>query len=378
MDIKQESLNLHERLRGKLAIASKYPVRNAHDLALVYTPGVAEVSKAIAKDVEKAYTYTSKGNLVAIVTDGSRVLGLGNIGPEAAMPVMEGKAVLFKQYGNVDAFPICLRTQDADEIIAITENLSPTFGGINVEDIDAPRCFYIEETLNKRLAMPVFHDDQYGTGIVVLAALINAAKLVGKNITSMKIAIAGAGAAGIGIAKLLHTYGVRNITLTDSKAVLHHGREDIDEYKKKIIAITNPDDITEKGAWLEDADFFVGTSGVPGLLKADDVKKMAEKPIIFALTNPDPEIMPDDAKRAGAAIVGTGRSDTPNQINNSLAFPGVMRGALDARKKITISALVAAAEAIAALVDPTPDRVVPSMDHDDLLAAVSGAVRKNL
>ncbi len=378
MNIEKEALNLHKKLRGKISVTSKHRITDAHDLSLVYTPGVAEVSRAIARDTSKAYDYTSKWNMVAIVTDGSRVLGLGNIGPEAALPVMEGKAVLFKQFGNVDAFPICLKTQDADEIIAITENISPSFGGINVEDIDAPKCFYVEEELNKRLAMPVFHDDQYGTGIVVLAALINATALVDKAIAEARIAIAGAGAAGIGIAKLLHAYGARNIMLTDSKGVLHKGRTDLDQYKKRIAAITNPDGITAKDGVLKDADVFIGTSGVPGLLTARDVKTMGDKPIVFALTNPQPEIAPAEAKKGGAYIVGTGRSDTPNQINNSLAFPGVFRGALDARRKITLRAMVAAAEAIASLVDPRHDSIVPPMTHKGLLDAVASAVKKNL
>ncbi len=365
---------------GKIEIKSKVKLDAREDLSLAYTPGVAEPCKLIAKDREKAYDYTSKWNLVAIVSDGSAVLGLGNIGAHAAIPVMEGKALLFKKFAGVDAFPVCLDTQDVDEIVNIVEKLSPVFGGINLEDISAPRCFEIEEKLKKKLDIPVFHDDQHGTAVVVLAALLNALKIVGKDKENTKITISGAGAAGIAITKLLLKYGFKNIVVCDSKGILESSREDLNWAKREIAELTNPAGL--KGS-LKDAvrgaDVFIGVSA-PLILTKEMVESMNCDAIVFAMANPVPEIMPDDARTAGARIVGTGRSDFPNQINNALAFPGIFRGTLDCRaKEINDEMKIAAAEAIASCVDEKEleeGTVVPSIFDKNLHNSVAIAVRR--
>ncbi len=350
MNLNDEAIALHKKLRGKLSVESKSKVKSEKELALLYTPGVAAVSLEIAKDKEKVYDYTIKGNTVAIVSDGTRVLGLGNIGAEAAMPVMEGKAILLKVFGNVDAFPICIRTQDKEEIIKFVKNIAPTFGAINMEDIQAPKCFEIVERLENELEIPVFHDDQHGTAIVVTAGLLNALKVVGKNLESAKIVIAGAGSGGYGISNLLYEFGARNILVTDSQGIIYQGREgDMNKFKKKLAAMTNPQKIS---GTLEDAlrgaDVLVGVSGKAGMVSTEMLKLMGKNAIVFALTNPAPEILPPEAKKAkNVAIVSTGRSDFPNQVNNSLVFPAVFRGVLDSgAKKITKEMRIAAAKAL--------------------------------
>lgn len=378
MAYKEEALKFHEEKRGKLEVVSKVEVNNAHDLALAYTPGVAEPCKLIHDDPELQYKYTAKGNLIAVVTDGSAVLGLGNIGSKAGMPVMEGKSILFKKFGNVDAFPIMLDTQDVDEIVNTVKNIAPGFGGINLEDISAPRCFEIERKLDEMLDIPVFHDDQYGTAIVVTAALINACKLVKKDYADLKVVINGSGAAGIAIAYMMLNLGVKNILVCDSKGIIYRGNEKNNWIKAEIAEKTNPDN--EEGT-LKDAmvgaDVFIGVSA-PGVLTKDMVKSMNKDAIVFAMANPVPEIYPDEAKEAGAKIVGTGRSDFANQINNSLAFPGIFRGALDRRAKtITFDMKVAAANAIADLVDDkdlTVDHIMPDMFDERVPKAVAKAV----
>lgn len=351
MTINEESLQLHGELHGKLDTVSKIPVKSKRDLSLAYTPGVAEPCKVIAKDKEEAYKYTWKGNTIAVVSDGSAVLGLGNIGPEAAMPVMEGKAVLFKEFGGVNAVPICLDTQDPEEIIKAVTYLAPTFGGINLEDISAPRCFEIEQKLKETLNIPVFHDDQHGTAIVVLAAIMNGLKIVNKPKEQCKVVIAGAGAAGIAICKLLLSYGMVNVILCDRKGIIYEGEEGLNWIKEEMSHITNPNKLQGSIAdALVDADIFIGVSG-PGIVTKEMVAKMAPDSMVFAMSNPDPEIHPDDAKAAGARIVGTGRSDFPNQINNVVAFPGIFKGALEGRApQITEPMKLAAAYAIAGLV----------------------------
>nr|WP_284679880.1 malic enzyme-like NAD(P)-binding protein [Aceticella autotrophica] len=351
MDIKKEALKLHKDKQGKISIASKVQVKNSKDLSLVYTPGVAEPCKEIYMDNELAYQYTSKGNLVAVVTDGSAVLGLGDIGALASMPVMEGKAVLFKEFGGIDAFPICLNTKDVDEIVKTVINISPTFGGINLEDISAPRCFEIEEKLKNVLDIPVFHDDQHGTAVVVFAALINALKIVNKKLKDVKAVINGAGAAGIAIAKLLIKAGINDVIMCDRMGIIYEGRQDADTSKIAIAKITNKNKLT--GA-LKDAligaDIFIGVSA-PGIINSEMVKTMAKDAIVFAMANPVPEIYPDEAREGGAKIIGTGRSDFPNQINNVLAFPGIFRGALEVRaKEINEEMKIMASYAIAGLV----------------------------
>ncbi len=357
MAYKEEALKFHEEKRGKLEVVPKVEVNNAHDLALAYTPGVAEPCKLIHEDEELQYKYTAKGNLIAVVTDGSAVLGLGNIGSKAGMPVMEGKSILFKKFGNVDAFPIMLDTQDVDEIVNTVKNIAPGFGGINLEDISAPRCFEIERKLDEMLDIPVFHDDQYGTAIVVTAALINACKLVKKDYADLKVVINGSGAAGIAIAYMMLNLGVKNILVCDSKGIIYRGNEKNNWIKAEIAEKTNPDN--EEGT-LKDAmvgaDVFIGVSA-PGVLTKDMVKTMNKDAIVFAMANPVPEIYPDEAKEAGAKIVGTGRSDFANQINNSLAFPGIFRGALDRRAK-TI----------------TFDMIMPDMFDERVPKAVAKAV----
>lgn len=378
MAYKEEALKFHEEKRGKLEVVPKVEVNNAHDLALAYTPGVAEPCKLIHDDPELQYKYTAKGNLIAVVTDGSAVLGLGNIGAKAGMPVMEGKSILFKKFGNVDAFPIMLDTQDVDEIVNTVKNIAPGFGGINLEDISAPRCFEIERKLDEMLDIPVFHDDQYGTAIVVTAALINACKLVKKDYADLKVVINGSGAAGIAIAYMMLNLGVKNILVCDSKGIIYRGNEKNNWIKAEIAEKTNPDN--EEGT-LKDAmvgaDVFIGVSA-PGVLTKDMVKTMNKDAIVFAMANPVPEIYPDEAKEAGAKIVGTGRSDFANQINNSLAFPGIFRGALDRRAKtITFDMKVAAAHAIADLVedkDLSEEHIMPDMFDERVPKAVAKAV----
>jgi malate dehydrogenase (oxaloacetate-decarboxylating) len=349
--IQERALDLHRETMGKIEICSKVEVRNAEDLALAYTPGVAEPCKVIAENPDAVFEYTSRGNLVAVVSDGTAVLGLGDIGPRAAMPVMEGKAVLFKKFGNVDAFPICLDTKNVDEIVNIVKALAPTFGGINLEDIAAPRCFEIEARLKKETDIPVFHDDQHGTAIIVLAGIINALKIVGKNLGDIKVVINGAGAAGTAIAKLLLSSGAKNVIMVDKVGVLTREMEDLDFAKKELAQLTNPYNVKGKLAdALVGADVFIGVSA-PGLVTGEMVKTMNKDSIIFAMANPTPEIMPDEAKTAGARIMGTGRSDFPNQVNNVLAFPGIFRGALDVRaKEINEAMKVAASYAIAGLI----------------------------
>lgn len=378
MAYKEEALKFHEEKRGKLEVVPKVEVNNAHDLALAYTPGVAEPCKLIHEDEELQYKYTAKGNLIAVVTDGSAVLGLGNIGSKAGMPVMEGKSILFKKFGNVDAFPIMLDTQDVDEIVNTVKNIAPGFGGINLEDISAPRCFEIERKLDEMLDIPVFHDDQYGTAIVVTAALINACKLIKKDYADLKVVINGSGAAGIAIAYMMLNLGVKNILVCDSKGIIYRGNEKNNWIKAEIAEKTNPDNQegTLKDAMVG-ADVFIGVSA-PGVLTKDMVKSMNKDAIVFAMANPVPEIYPDEAKEAGAKIVGTGRSDFANQINNSLAFPGIFRGALDRRAKtITFDMKVAAANAIADLVSDeelTVDHIMPDMFDERVPKAVAKAV----
>src|SRR3989344_5636072 len=383
MDLNQKSLKLHLENRGKLAVCSKVPVKTKEDLSIVYTPGVAEVSRQIHSNPGDVYKYTMKSNSVAVVTDGSSVLGLGNIGAEASIPVMEGKCVLFKELANIDAFPICLKTQDDNEIISIVKNIEPVFGGINIEDIAAPRCFGIEEALLD-IGIPVMHDDQHGTAIVVLAALLNASKVVKKNLEDLKIVINGAGAAGIAVSKLLMCIGVdrnictpvKEIVLCDSKGVIYDGRPDLNSFKKDLAKYTNRQ--KRKGALsdaMEGADVFIGVSKA-NLLNSNDLKKMNKDAIVFAMANPIPEIMPEEALKV-AAVVGTGRSDFPNQINNSLAFPGVFRGALDSKAiKINNEMKIAAASAIANCVRPAKDNLLPYTLDKNVVAKVAEAVSK--
>ena len=363
MDYYKKALELHEKYKGKIDIKCDMPLNNREDLAVAYTPGVAQPCLEIAKDPENAYKYTSKGHLVAIVTDGSAVLGLGNIGGMAGMPVMEGKAALFKRFGGVDGFPICLSTQNTEEIIAAVRAIAPTFGGINLEDISAPRCFEIEERLERELDIPVFHDDQHGTAIVVTAALINALKIVGKEMKDIKVALSGPGAAGTAIIKMLQHCGVKNIVACDSRGIIFRGREGLDAHKTLLAQTTNPENTSGSLAdAVRGADVFVGVSA-PGILTAEMVTTMAEKPVIFAMANPVPEIGYEEALAAGAAVVGTGRSDFPNQINNVLAFPGIFRGALDCgAREINYDMKTAAAAAIAELVLPeqlSPEYIIP-------------------
>lgn len=366
MDIYEESLKLHKEKKGKLAILTKMKVESKKDLSLAYTPGVAQPCREIAKDKSTVFDYTIKQNTVAVISDGSAVLGLGNIGAEAGIPVMEGKCLLFKEFADIDAFPICIKTQDPKEIIQIVKNIEPVFGGINLEDISAPRCFEVEAALQD-LGIPVMHDDQHGTAIVVTAALMNALKLVNKKFNEITIAISGTGAAGIAIAKMLSSDNskmglpAKNIILVDSKGVLSKSRKDLNDAKKEILTITNKNNISGTLAdAMKGADVFIGVSA-GNIVKPEMIKSMNKNAIIFAMANPDPEIKYDDAIKAGAAIVGTGRSDFPNQINNVLAFPGVFRGALDAKAtKITAEMKMAAAKALASAVEPAKDKVLPN------------------
>lgn len=381
MDLKEQALELHSTHRGKVEVTSKVPLKNKQDLSLAYTPGVAEPCRVIARNPDAVYEYTAKGNLVAVVSDGTAVLGLGNIGAKAALPVMEGKAVLFKAFAGVDAFPICIDSQDPDVIVEVTSNLSPTFGGINLEDIAAPNCFYIERRLKERLDIPVFHDDQHGTAVVVFAGLTNALKVVGKRLQDVRIVMNGAGAAGIAVCKLLLAAGAGEVTLCDRKGVIYAGRSDgMNAAKEEIAALTNPREI--KGSLADavaGADVFIGVSSA-GVLSREMVRSMNDRAIIFALANPDPEILPDDAKAAGAAVVATGRSDYPNQINNVLGFPGVFRGALDVRATDVNEAMkIAAAEAIAGLIedrDLRADYVIPAPLDPRVAPAVAAAVAR--
>ena len=382
MTNQEKALELHEKLQGKLETVSKTPVRTREDLALVYTPGVAEPCKVIAKDPAAAYTYTMKANTVAVVSDGSAVLGLGNIGPKAAMPVMEGKAVLFKEFGGVNAVPICLDTQDTEEIIKAVTWLAPAFGGINLEDISAPRCFEIEERLKETLDIPVFHDDQHGTAIVVLAGIINALKVVGKKKEDCRVVVNGAGSAGVAITRLLITYGFSNIIMCDKSGILCDGAEGLNWMQEKMVKRTNL--AHETGSLtdaLKGADIFVGVSA-PGIVTEEMVASMNSDAILFAMANPVPEIMPDLAKKAGARVVGTGRSDFPNQVNNVVAFPGIFRGALEGHaKQITDKMKLAAANAIAALVSDeelNENNIMPEAFDPRVADVVADAVKKNI
>ncbi|HSR89130.1 MAG TPA: NADP-dependent malic enzyme [Candidatus Udaeobacter sp.] len=373
-----DALKLHKKFHGKLEVKSKVSIKNKKDLSLAYTPGVAEVCRVIAADKNLAREYTIKRNTVAVVTDGSAILGLGNLGPEAAMPVMEGKAALFKEFAGVDAFPICLATQDTEEIIKTVKYLAPVFGGINLEDIAAPRCFEIEERLKKELSIPVMHDDQHGTATVVLAAMINALKLKKLDKTLAKVVISGAGAAGTAVAKILVKYGFKNVAVCDRKGLLYKQRGDLDKDKLALAELTNPQapgDFTLKGV-LKKADVFIGVSG-PNIISREEVKSMNAKPIILALANPVPEIMPAEAKAGGAYIIATGRSDFANQINNVLVFPGIFRGALDNNvTQITEDMLVKAAENLAKCVKKiNPENIIPKPFDKGVVKAVAKAIK---
>lgn len=373
----EEALKRHKKYGGKVAIQSKIPLESEADLSIAYTPGVAEPCLAIAEDKELAYEYTFKKNAVAVISDGSAVLGLGNIGPEASLPVMEGKAVLFKKFADVDAFPIVLESQDTEEIITTIKQIAPTFGGINLEDISAPRCFEIESRLKELLNIPVMHDDQHGTAVVTLAGIINSLRITERKFEDLSIVINGAGAAGKAIVLLLREAGVRDIIMCDSKGIIFKGRDKLNPVKQELASLTNENKL--EGSLqdaVKDKDLFIGVS-VPGVLKAEMVRSMNEDPIIFAMANPTPEIMPDEATEAGAKIVATGRSDFPNQVNNVLAFPGIFRGLLDARAlKITNDMYIAAAYAIADRIEkPAPDKIIPSAFDTSVAPAVAKAVQ---
>jgi len=380
MDYTELSLKAHEENQGKIEVISKLKVETKDDLSIAYTPGVAEPCKKIHENKEDAYRYTAKGNLIAVVTDGTAVLGLGDIGPEAAMPVMEGKSILFKEFGNVDAVPICLDTKDTDELVDTVVRIAPTFGGINLEDISAPRCFEIEQKLKEKLDIPIFHDDQHGTAVVVSAGLINALKIVDKKMEDIKVVVNGSGAAGVAIVKMLLALGVDDIIMCDSRGIIYKDSPTNNWIKEEMAEVTNKEDIRGdlKDAMV-DADVFIGVS-IANIVDEEMVKSMKEDPIIFAMANPVPEIFPEDAKRAGAKVVGTGRSDFPNQINNVLAFPGIFRGALDARASdINDEMNVAAAYAIAGMVkesDLTADFVIPDALDKAAADAVAEAVKK--
>lgn len=382
MTINEKALKLHEEWNGKLEIVAKSPVKSREDLSLAYTPGVAEPCKVIAQDKEAAYKYTMKANTVAVVSDGSAVLGLGNIGPYAAMPVMEGKAVLFKEFGGVNAVPICLDTQDTEEIIKSVTYLAPGFGGINLEDISAPRCFEIEERLKEILDIPVFHDDQHGTAIVVLAGIINALKVVGKKKEDCRIVVNGAGSAGVAITRLLLTYGFPHITMCDKVGIVSKKTEGLNWMQQKMAELTNLEQQTGTLAdAMKGADIFVGVSA-PGIVTPEMVASMNKDAILFAMANPVPEIMPDIAKAAGAKVVGTGRSDFPNQVNNVVAFPGIFKGALEGRAaKITEEMKLAAANAIASLVpdkELNEDNIMPEAFNPRVAEVVAEAVRSHI
>ncbi len=382
MTLAEKALKLHEEWNGKLETVSKTPVKSREDLALAYTPGVAEPCKVIAMDKEAAYKYTMKANTVAVVSDGSAVLGLGNIGPYAAMPVMEGKAVLFKEFGGINAVPICLDTQDTEEIIKAVTYLAPGFGGINLEDISAPRCFEIEERLKAALDIPVFHDDQHGTAIVVLAGIINALKVVGKKKEDCKVVVNGAGSAGVAITKLLLTYGFPYIVMCDKVGIVSKDTEGLNWMQQKMTEVTNPKNETGSLAdAMKGADIFVGVSA-PGIVTEEMVASMNKDAILFAMANPVPEIMPDLARKAGARVVGTGRSDFPNQVNNVVAFPGIFKGALEGRAtQITEEMKLAAANAIASLVpedELSDDNIMPEAFMPQVADAVAEAVKSHI
>ena len=381
MNYKKESLKRHLKFQGKIEIKNKFPaIKTKDDLSVAYTPGVAEVSSFLAKNPTEACNYSIKGNTIAIVSDGSAVLGLGNIGPYGALPVMEGKALLFKEFGNVDAYPIVLATQDTEEIIKIVKAISPTFGGINLEDISSPRCFEIEERLIKELDIPIFHDDQHGTAVVILAALINSLKLVKKNKENIKMVICGAGAAGMATTKLLVKFGIKNIVLVDSVGIVSKDRKDLNEVKMKMLKLTNSQNLS--GSLVDavkGADVFVGVS-TANIFKPEFIKLMADKPIIFAMANPSPEIMPDLAKAAGAYIVGTGRSDFPNQINNVLAFPGLFRGVLDNKiRLITDEIKIEVAETLAGSLtkkELSVNKILPNVFDKKIVKLISQKLKK--
>ena len=378
MTLREDALEFHRKSRGKIAIKSKVPCRTREDLSLAYTPGVAEPCREIERDPELIYDYTSKGNLVAVVTDGTAVLGLGDIGAAAAMPVMEGKAILFKEFADVDAFPICIDSLDPAEIVEVTKRISTVFGGINLEDISAPRCFEIEDRLKAELDIPIFHDDQHGTAVVTAAALINALKVVAKGFEEVRVVTSGAGAAGVAVSKFLMSFGVKDLILCDSRGIVHTGRGDLNPSKMEMAKITNPGEKTGSLAdALEGADVFVGVSA-PGIVTEEMVRSMAGGPIVFAMANPVPEIMPDLARRAGATVVATGRSDFPNQVNNVLGFPGIFRGALDVRARdINDEMKIAAAKAIATLAEPvSADRIIPSPFDRRVVPKVAEAVAR--
>lgn len=380
MDYNKLALELHEKNKGKIEVISKVSVKCREDLSTAYTPGVAEPCRKIRDDKSEVYRYTAKGNLVAVVTDGTAVLGLGDIGPEAAMPVMEGKSILFKEFGGVDAFPICLDTKDTEEIIKTVRYLAPGFGGINLEDISAPRCFEIERRLKEELDIPVFHDDQHGTAIVVSAGIINALKVVGKKIDEVKAVINGAGSAGISICKLLLSIGMKDVILVDKKGALAEGEEWMNDAQKMMAQVTNPENKHgELKDIMEGRDIFIGVSA-PGIVTSQMVASMAKDAIVFAMANPTPEIMPDDAKEGGARIIATGRSDFPNQINNVLVFPGIFRGALDAKATdITEEMKIAAAYAIADIIkeeELTEEYIIPGAFDERVAKAVAEAVKQ--
>lgn len=378
----EKALELHKEWKGKISTEAKCEVKTREDLALAYTPGVAEPCKVIHEDPKEAYTYTLKQNTIAVVSDGSAVLGLGNIGPEAAMPVMEGKAVLFKEFGGVNAFPICLKTQDVDEIVETVQRLEPTFGGINLEDISAPRCFEIERRLKETMNIPVFHDDQHGTAIIVLAGVINSLKLTGKKKEDCRIVVNGSGAAGIAISKLLLRYGFRHLVICDSRGIISRDRENLNWIKKEMLEVTNLDN--QNGTLadaLVGADIFIGVSA-PNSVTEEMVRSMNKDSILFAMANPVPEIMPDLAKAAGARIVGTGRSDFPNQVNNVLVFPGIFKGALEGKaRQITEDMKLAAAKALAGIVSDeelNEEFILPEAFNPKVSEVVSAAVRENI
>ncbi len=378
MDAKQIALEKHAEWQGKIEVTPRCRVESMEDLAIAYTPGVAQPCLEIKDDIDLSYKYTRRSNLVAVITDGSAVLGLGNIGPEAGMPVMEGKCVLFKKFGDVDAFPLCIKSNDVDTIVETVALLEGSFGGVNLEDISAPRCFEIEKKLKERCSIPIFHDDQHGTAVVVLAGLINALKLVNKKIEDIEVVVSGAGAAGIAITKLLMQTGLKNVILCDRTGAIYEGRENLNPIKEEMAKVSNR--LMKKGKLgdvIEDADVFIGVSG-PGVLTKEMVQKMAKDPIVFAMSNPVPEITPEEAKEAGVAIMATGRSDYPNQINNVLAFPGIFRGALDVRASdINEEMKLAAAHAIAAIVtdaDRKPEYIIPDSFNSRVKDAVATAV----